>query len=48
MTSQNQKKPMKLWPYATNLVQAVLRENKLDPVIGRDEEIRDVIRIPIT
>ena len=30
--------------YATNLVQAV-RENKLDPVIGRDEEIRDVIRI---
>ena len=30
--------------YATNLNEAV-KENKVDPVIGRDEEIRDVIRI---
>lgn len=30
--------------YAQNLVQAV-RDNKLDPVIGRDNEIRHVIRI---
>ena len=45
MTSQNQEETYEaLAKYATNLVQAV-RENKLDPVIGRDEEIRDVIRI---
>lgn len=30
--------------YATNLNEAI-KQNKLDPVIGRDEEIRDVIRI---
>jgi ATP-dependent Clp protease ATP-binding subunit ClpB len=30
--------------YAQNLVQAV-KNNKLDPVIGRDNEIRHVIRI---
>ena len=45
VTSQNQEETYEaLAKYATNLVQAV-RENKLDPVIGRDEEIRDVIRI---
>ena len=45
MTSQNQEETYEaLTKYATNFVQAV-RENKLDPVIGRDEEIRDVIRI---
>ena len=45
VTSQNQEETYEaLTKYATNLVQAV-RENKLDPVIGRDEEIRDVIRI---
>ena len=45
VTSQNQEETYEaLAKYATNLVRAV-RENKLDPVIGRDEEIRDVIRI---
>ena len=45
VTSQNQEETYEaLAKYATNLVQAV-RENKLDPVVGRDEEIRDVIRI---
>ncbi|WP_420894247.1 ATP-dependent chaperone ClpB [Vaginisenegalia massiliensis] len=45
VTSQNQEANYEsLAKYATNLVKAV-KENKLDPVIGRDEEIRDVIRI---
>lgn len=45
VTSQNQEETYEaLAKYATNLVQAV-KDNKLDPVIGRDEEIRDVIRI---
>ena len=30
--------------YGTNLVE-LAKKNKLDPVIGRDEEIRRVIRI---
>lgn len=45
VTSQNQEQTYEsLAKYATNLNEAV-RQNKLDPVIGRDEEIRDVIRI---
>ncbi|MCW6675316.1 ATP-dependent chaperone ClpB [Aerococcaceae bacterium NML171108] len=45
VTSQNQEQTYEsLEKYATNLVSAV-KEGKLDPVIGRDEEIRDVIRI---
>ncbi|MBG9980038.1 ATP-dependent chaperone ClpB [Facklamia sp. DSM 111018] len=45
VTSQNQEETYEsLSKYATNLNEAV-KANKLDPVIGRDEEIRDVIRI---
>ncbi|UUX35539.1 ATP-dependent chaperone ClpB [Fundicoccus culcitae] len=45
VTKQNQEETYEsLEKYATNLNEAV-KENKLDPVIGRDEEIRDVIRI---
>lgn len=45
VTSQNQEETYEsLQKYATNLNEAV-KNNKLDPVIGRDEEIRDVIRI---
>ena len=45
VTSQNQEQTYEsLEKYATNLNEAV-KQNKLDPVIGRDEEIRDVIRI---
>ncbi|NKZ28556.1 ATP-dependent Clp protease ATP-binding subunit ClpB [Facklamia miroungae] len=45
VTSQNQEETYEsLTKYATNLNEAV-KNNKLDPVIGRDEEIRDVIRI---
>ncbi|MGO4936564.1 ATP-dependent chaperone ClpB [Fundicoccus sp. Sow4_H7] len=45
VTKQNQEETYEsLEKYATNLNKAV-KENKLDPVIGRDEEIRDVIRI---
>lgn len=45
VTSANQEETYEsLSKYATNLNEAV-KQNKLDPVIGRDEEIRDVIRI---
>lgn len=45
VTTQNQEETYEsLQKYATNLNDAV-KANKLDPVIGRDEEIRDVIRI---
>lgn len=45
VTAQNQEETYEsLSKYATNLNEAV-KANKLDPVIGRDEEIRDVIRI---
>lgn len=45
VTTQNQEETYEsLLKYATNLNDAV-KANKLDPVIGRDEEIRDVIRI---
>ena len=45
VTQQNQEETYEsLEKYATNLNEAV-KQNKLDPVIGRDEEIRDVIRI---
>lgn len=45
VTSQNQEDQYKaLEKYGTDMVQAV-RSGKQDPVIGRDEEIRDVIRI---
>ncbi|MGX7351264.1 chaperone ClpB [Enterococcus canis] len=45
VTSQNQEEQYKaLEKYGTDLVQAV-RSGKMDPIIGRDEEIRDVIRI---
>ncbi|MBF6625878.1 ATP-dependent chaperone ClpB [Aerococcaceae bacterium zg-BR9] len=45
VTSQNQEQTYEsLAKYSTNLNEAV-KQNKLDPVIGRDEEIRDVIRI---
>lgn len=45
MTQQNQEETYEaLSKYAINLNDAV-KQNKLDPVIGRDEEIRDVIRI---
>ncbi len=45
VTQQNQEETYEaLQKYAINLNEAV-KENKLDPVIGRDEEIRDVIRI---
>ncbi|MGO4927392.1 ATP-dependent chaperone ClpB [Fundicoccus sp. Sow4_D5] len=45
VTSANQEETYEsLAKYAINLNEAV-KQNKLDPVIGRDEEIRDVIRI---
>lgn len=45
VTSQNQEDQYEaLEKYGIDLVQAV-RSGKQDPVIGRDEEIRDVIRI---
>lgn len=45
VTSQNQEETYEsLDKYAVNLNDAV-KSNKLDPIIGRDEEIRDVIRI---
>ena len=45
VTQQNQEETYEaLSKYAINLNDAV-KNNKLDPVIGRDEEIRDVIRI---
>lgn len=45
VTSQNQEETYKaLEKYGTDLVAAV-KSGKMDPVIGRDEEIRDVIRI---
>lgn len=45
VTSANQEETYEsLDKYSTNLNEAV-KQNKLDPVIGRDEEIRDVIRI---
>lgn len=45
VTSQNQEDQYEaLEKYGTDLVQAV-RSGKQDPVIGRDEEIRDIIRI---
>ena len=37
---------MRLLKYGTNLVE-LAKKHKLDPVIGRDEEIRRVIRILI-
>lgn len=45
VTQQNQEETYEaLAKYAINLNEAV-KDNKTDPVIGRDEEIRDVIRI---
>lgn len=45
VTRENQEETYEaLQKYALNLNEAV-KNNKLDPVIGRDEEIRDVIRI---
>lgn len=45
VTSKNQEEQYEaLSKYGTDLVQAV-RSGKQDPVIGRDDEIRDVIRI---
>ncbi len=45
VTSQNQEEQYQaLEKYAVDLMEAV-RSGKQDPVIGRDEEIRDVIRI---
>ena len=45
VTSQNQEQQYKaLEKYGVDLV-AQVREGKMDPIIGRDEEIRDVIRI---
>ncbi|TQR20234.1 ATP-dependent Clp protease ATP-binding subunit [Psychrobacillus vulpis] len=42
MKQQEEKSPLET--YGRNLVSAV-KEGKMDPVIGRDQEIRDVIRI---
>ncbi|MET0959593.1 MAG: AAA family ATPase [Psychrobacillus psychrotolerans] len=42
MKQQDEKSPLET--YGRNLVNAV-KEGKMDPVIGRDQEIRDVIRI---
>ncbi|MCZ8531738.1 ATP-dependent Clp protease ATP-binding subunit [Psychrobacillus psychrodurans] len=42
MKQQDEKSPLET--YGRNLVTAV-KEGKIDPVIGRDQEIRDVIRI---
>lgn len=45
VTSKNQEEQYKaLEKYGVDLVQQV-RSGKMDPIIGRDEEIRDVIRI---
>lgn len=45
VTSQNQEETYEsLDKYAINLNETV-KSNKMDPIIGRDEEIRDVIRI---
>lgn len=45
VTSQNQEETYKaLEKYGVDLVQQV-KNGKQDPIIGRDEEIRDVIRI---
>ena len=45
VTSQNQEEQYKaLEKYGIDLVQLV-KKGKMDPIIGRDEEIRDVIRI---
>lgn len=45
VTSQSQEEQYKaLEKYGTDLVQAV-KSGKQDPIIGRDEEVRDVIRI---
>ncbi|MDT3393485.1 MAG: type VI secretion system ATPase TssH, partial [Bacillota bacterium] len=45
VTSKNQEDNYQaLEKYGTDLIKAV-RSGKMDPVIGRDEEIRDVIRI---
>lgn len=45
VTSQNQEEQYEaLKKYGTDLVQAV-KSGKQDPIIGRDDEIRDVIRI---
>ena len=45
MTSDNPEETYDaLKKYGTDLVERA-RQNKLDPVIGRDEEIRNVIRI---
>lgn len=42
MNQQDDKNPLE--KYGRNLVE-VVKEGKMDPVIGRDQEIRDVIRI---
>ncbi|WP_277586066.1 ATP-dependent Clp protease ATP-binding subunit [Psychrobacillus antarcticus] len=42
MKQQDEKSPLET--YGRNLV-TVVKEGKMDPVIGRDQEIRDVIRI---
>ncbi|MCZ8539278.1 ATP-dependent Clp protease ATP-binding subunit [Psychrobacillus psychrodurans] len=42
MKQQDEKSPLET--YGRNLVTAI-KEGKMDPVIGRDQEIRDVIRI---
>lgn len=45
MTSQNQEEQYEaLKKYGEDLVEKV-RAGKMDPVIGRDEEVRDVVRI---
>ena len=45
VTSQNSEETYQAWEkYATNLIEAA-RSGKLDPVIGRDEEIRRVLQI---
>ena len=45
VTSQNQEEQYEaLEKYATNMIEAV-KSGKQDPIIGRDEEIRDVVRI---
>ncbi|MEG0285186.1 MAG: ATP-dependent chaperone ClpB [Vagococcus sp.] len=45
VTSQNQEEQYEaLEKYAVNMIEAV-KSGKQDPIIGRDEEIRDVVRI---
>ncbi|PUH57900.1 type VI secretion system ATPase TssH, partial [Salmonella enterica subsp. enterica serovar 4,[5],12:i:-] len=45
VTSQNQEEQYEaLEKYAINMIEAV-KSGKQDPIIGRDEEIRDVVRI---